>query len=155
MQLKRGLNVAITRNTLTQNLATRGRKCDDTHQYCSNTNGCFHPGKPVASKQSACVESKRKVNESCERSAHEPTSLTPHTPPFHHLKYKSYTLRSSEALRTPLRTSEGGGRATQLVSSASTRSISRRSAASVRLATSSSSKVTMSFVISVTMSRVS
>ena len=32
----------------------------------------------------------------------------PHAPPFHHLKYKSYTLRSSEALRTPLRTYEEG-----------------------------------------------
>nr|DAK80326.1 MAG TPA: hypothetical protein [Caudoviricetes sp.] len=82
-----------------------------------------------------------------------------HSPPPHtallQSRDKSYTLRSSEALRTPLRTSEGGGRAAQSASSASTRSISRRSATSIRLATSSLSKITMSFVISVTMSRAS
>lgn len=66
---KRGLNVAITRNAVTQNLATKGRKCDDTHQHCSNTNGCFYPRKPVVSKQPTCVESKRKVNGNCERLA--------------------------------------------------------------------------------------
>lgn len=91
MQLKRGLNVAITRNALTQNLATRGRKCDDTHQYCSNTNGCFYPRKPVASKQPTCVESKREVNkvngkltetvEDWRRDGWHHT--THHTPPFH------------------------------------------------------------------------
>lgn len=40
----------------------KGRKCDDTHQYCSNTNECFHPRTPVASKQPTCVENKRRVN---------------------------------------------------------------------------------------------
>nr|DAV39965.1 MAG TPA: hypothetical protein [Caudoviricetes sp.] len=56
-------------------LCYKGRKCDDTHQHCSNTNGCFVPRTPVASKQPTCVESerevnksKRKVNGNCERS---------------------------------------------------------------------------------------
>nr|DAU65738.1 MAG TPA: hypothetical protein [Caudoviricetes sp.] len=31
------------------------RNCDNTHLYCSNTNGCFHPRTPVASKQPTCV----------------------------------------------------------------------------------------------------
>nr|DAQ51875.1 MAG TPA: hypothetical protein [Caudoviricetes sp.] len=40
----------------------KGGKCDDTHQYCSNTNGCFCPSAPVANKQPTCVESKLEAN---------------------------------------------------------------------------------------------
>ena len=86
MQLKRGLNVAITRNALTQNLATRGRKCDDTHQYCSNTNGCFNPRKPVASKQPTCVESEQevnKVNGKLTETVRDWRHGGRHTPPFY------------------------------------------------------------------------
>ena len=169
MQLKRGLNVAITRNALTQNPVTKGGKCDDTHQYCSNTNGCFYPRKPVASKQPTCVESEREVNkvngrlmETMRVRARADITCPPrHTPPFHHLRYKPYTLRPPEALRTPLRACEGprepgqSASSAMKASSASTRPISRRSATSIRLDTSSPSKSLMSFVTSVTMSRAS
>nr|DAN02263.1 MAG TPA: hypothetical protein [Caudoviricetes sp.] len=103
---KRGLNVAIMRNALTQNLATKGGKCDDMHQYCSNTKRCFYPRKPVASKQPTCVESKREVNKvngkltETVRDRHAGGRYhTPHhTPPFHHPRDKSDALRLPEAL---------------------------------------------------------
>nr|DAR67720.1 MAG TPA: hypothetical protein [Caudoviricetes sp.] len=115
MQLKRGLNVAITRNALTQNLATKGEKCDDTHQYWSNTNGCFYPRKQVASKQPTCVESKGKANKVNGRLTEAVRDQHPgdrhhsprRTPPFHHLRDKSHTLRPPEVLRTPLVASGG------------------------------------------------
>lgn len=172
---KRALNVAITRDTLTQNLATRGRKCDDTHQYCSNTNGCFYPGKPVASKQPTCVESEREVNkvngrltETVRDWRHDGRHHSPHhAPPFHSPRDKSHALRPPEALRTLLVASKGAGGAAQLphsarlvssamkASSASARSINCRSAAPIRLAASSPSKSLMSFVTSVMKPRTS
>lgn len=119
MQLKRGLNVAIMRNALTRNLATKGGKCDDTHQHCSNTKRCFRPRKLVASKQPTCVESKREVNKVNKRLTetviggrrgdrhHSSITHRPSTIP----RYKSRTLRPPEALRTPLMASvEWGGR---------------------------------------------
>lgn len=163
MQPKWGLNVAITRNTLTQNLAIKGEKCDDTHQYCSNTNGCFCPRKQVASKQPTCVESEREVNKVNERlteavkgrHAAIRTTRPHHTPPFYPPETR---IAHTEATRSAQNTSGGlrrVGLAAQSASSASTRSINRRSATSIRLATPSSSKSPMSFVTSVTMSRAS
>ena len=163
---KRGLNVAITRNTLTRHLATRAGKCDDTHQHCSNTNGCFYPRKPVASKQSTCVESEREVNKvngrltetvkgQC-RSGHPPATRRPST-----------ALRRTEATRSVLSASGGlrkVGRAAQpassvssamKTSSASTRSISRRGATLIQLAVSTPSNSRMSFVDSTARSRTS
>ena len=99
---------------LTQNLAIKGRKCDDTHQHCSNTNWCFCPRKPVASKQPTCVEGEREVNKvngrltETVRDRHRDGR---HHPPITHrpsiaLRDESHTLRSPEALRTPLGTYE-------------------------------------------------
>lgn len=98
MQLKRGLNVAITRNALTQNLAIRGGKCDDTHQYCSNTNGCFYPRKPVTSKQPTCVESEREVNKVNGRlmEAVKGCSCAPTTPRLSIIRETSHTHRGHQ-----------------------------------------------------------
>lgn len=109
MQLKRGLNIAIMRNTLTRHLATKGGKCDDTHQYCSNTNGCFYPRKPVTSKKPACVESEREVNKVNGR-------LTETVKGYTHCDYLLLTHRlsatlgdKSHALRPPEAWNASGG----------------------------------------------
>ena len=94
-KLRHGLFAAIPTKTLRQEVLLQAEKCGDTHQHCSNTNGCFYPRTPVASKQPTCVKSKREVNKVNRRLTgtvkdRHAWRLPPHAhraPPFNHLRH--------------------------------------------------------------------
>lgn len=155
MQLKRGLNVAITRNTLTQHLATRAESVTTrTNIVVTQTDVFTLESQLLANNPHAW-----KVNGRLTETVRDRPHMTDITRPHPHrpsavLIDESRTLRPQKRLEHLWGLSRMG-RAAQSVSSASTRLINRRSAASSRLDASSPSKSLMSFVASVTMSRAS
>lgn len=116
MQLKRGLNVAIMRNTLTRHLAVRVESVTTRTNIVVTQRGVFTLESQLLANNPHAWKVNERLTETVKDQCEVADTTHHHTPPFCHPERRVTRTEAPEVLRTPLGPQEGrtGGSVGQL-----------------------------------------